>query len=44
MSTTKPLIGNANDDDVKEERAELCQAQPAEFELFGPNGAIFWLV
>ena len=27
----------------KQEVAELCQAQPAEYKLFGPNGAIFWL-
>ena len=28
----------------QQEAAELCQAQPAEYKLFGPNWAIFWLV
>ena len=29
---------------VEQEGAELCQAQPVEYKLFGPNGAIFGLV
>ena len=27
---------------VKQEGAELCQAQPAKHKLFGSNGAIFF--
>ena len=31
---------------LKQEGAELCQAQPAKHKLFGSNGAIFlvWIV
>ena len=29
---------------VKQEGAELCQAQPAKHKLFGSNGAIFFVL